>query len=635
MSLANPADDTPNALNISRGMTRISPRLLRMLVWSTVSGLAGSLLAISWGRWVDPVIDFGREVYLPWRVLHGEHPGRDFVHPYGPLSVYWNAGVFAVGGVSVRTLVLANLAVFAALVYLLHGALRRSFGYLPAAAATLVAVAGFGFPHYWGINNYTYAAPYSHEATHGMLALLALLAWLGRSRGRPSLGNGLGAGILFGLCSLTKTEYVVSGGAVLLATTVRFWLARSGRNSGSRGDAWAKRSPAEFGCGVLAGTCLADLLALGTLTLAMPIKDAILLASNAFLAPFVYADYSKSAHVLRFLGADNLSNNLRTVALWGLTTVTVITLLTLATRRLGHRGAKELKWAFGAAVLGLALAAVFLIPWLFCGSAFPALLLTGSIILGLKIRARSRTSAPMSLRQWNQVLLLLAAVAMLARMAFDPTISHYGFFQALLAASWISAFLIGEWPVLASPSSWVRRTLIVGVLLLQLGGAALLVRTSLKFYQAKTTPVGEGADRILGYASSVHLMPELWELARRFIVANSTPQDTLLVIPEGISLNYWTRRRHPVRIIDLLPATLRLNRGDVLTELKAQPPDWVVLASRSNMAELGFKAYGQDLASGQAIVEWVKTHYTRAAHDGTPPFAPDGVGIEIYRRSAP
>jgi hypothetical protein len=53
------------------------------------------------------------------------------------------------------------------------------------------------------------------------------------------------------------------------------------------------------------------------------------------------------------------------------------------------------------------------------------------------------------------------------------------------------------------------------------------------------------------------------------------------------------------------------------------------------MEELGYPAYGQDAASGKAIVDWVIAHYTRVAHDGTAPFVPGGVGIEIYRRQAP
>jgi hypothetical protein len=617
--------------NARRGRARV----LRALFWCALVGLGVWLVATSWLRWVDPVIDFGREVYLPWRVLAGEHLGRDFIHPYGPFSVYANAGLMAVFGVSIRTLVFANLAIFCAIVVCLHIVLRRAFGFLPAAVATAFGVAGFGFPHYWGINNYTYAAPYSHEATHGMLALLGLLTWLGRPHGRPTVATGLGAGILLGLCCLTKSEYVLAGAAVVSAAATRFWRHRPTSVPVAKTEPPVKAGPATFTTGVLVGTLLVFLLAAGLLTLALPFADSAMLTANALLAPFLYPDYSKSAHVLRFLGADNLVYNLRALVLWGTGTVAALAVVALAARRIATRSKRWLRWVVGAAIGGLVIAAVYRIPWLFCGTAFPALLLAGAVILGRNLRARSRAGAPLSQRHWNQSLLVLAAVAMLARMAFDPTISHYGFFQALLAATWICGFLLGEWPAFATRSPWARRMLLAGGIVLLLGGAVSLVRTSLKFYAAKTTPIGEGADRIVGYSTQAYLMPELWELARRFVVSHSKPDETLLVIPEGISLNYWTRRRHPLRIIDLLPATLRLNRGDVVAELVARPPDWVVLVSRPNMEELGFKAYGSDTASGKAIVDWVIANYKRVAHDGTAPFAPGGVGIEIYRRNVP
>ena len=72
--------------------------------WVGIAVFSAWMLRISWMRWMEVLVDFGREVYLPWRVTEGEHLGRDYVHPYGPLSVYLNAGLFEVFGVSIRTL---------------------------------------------------------------------------------------------------------------------------------------------------------------------------------------------------------------------------------------------------------------------------------------------------------------------------------------------------------------------------------------------------------------------------------------------------------------------------------------------------------------------------------------------------
>src|SRR5690349_6281888 len=69
-----------------------------------LAGLTGYFLWTSWFKWPDPLIDFGRELYLPWRIIHGAVLYRDVDDYYGPLSQYWNAGLFAVFGPGVRVL---------------------------------------------------------------------------------------------------------------------------------------------------------------------------------------------------------------------------------------------------------------------------------------------------------------------------------------------------------------------------------------------------------------------------------------------------------------------------------------------------------------------------------------------------
>jgi len=157
---------------------------VRPAYWALLTLFTLWIVMRSWMRWIDPQIDFGVQLYIPWRITVGEHLGRDFVHPYGPLSSYLNAALFQVFGASIRTLVIANLAVYAAIVVLLHTLLRRAFGFIPAAVATFVGIAVFGFGHYTGVNNYTFAAPYAHEATHG-IALLLILVFRQTSRPRP------------------------------------------------------------------------------------------------------------------------------------------------------------------------------------------------------------------------------------------------------------------------------------------------------------------------------------------------------------------------------------------------------------------------------------------------------------------
>jgi hypothetical protein len=45
-------------------------------------------------RWPDVLVDYGTQLYVPWRV-GGRNPYRDIHCLYGPLSMYVNASLFA------------------------------------------------------------------------------------------------------------------------------------------------------------------------------------------------------------------------------------------------------------------------------------------------------------------------------------------------------------------------------------------------------------------------------------------------------------------------------------------------------------------------------------------------------------
>ena len=45
-----------------------------------------ALLWWSWRRWPDPLVDFGRELYVPWRINAGQVLYRDLASLFGPLS---------------------------------------------------------------------------------------------------------------------------------------------------------------------------------------------------------------------------------------------------------------------------------------------------------------------------------------------------------------------------------------------------------------------------------------------------------------------------------------------------------------------------------------------------------------------
>src|SRR5439155_1755159 len=71
-------------------------------------------------RWADPLVDFGRELYVPWQLVRGRVLYADVAYLNGPLSPYLNALWFRLFGISMRTLVLCNAGILGIVIVLLH-----------------------------------------------------------------------------------------------------------------------------------------------------------------------------------------------------------------------------------------------------------------------------------------------------------------------------------------------------------------------------------------------------------------------------------------------------------------------------------------------------------------------------------
>ena len=183
-----------------------------------VASLAVAMLAITWGTWPDPIIDFGRELYMPWQICQGKVLYRDILYFNGPLSPYLNALWFGLFGVSIRTLVWCNLGIAALIALLIYRLIDIISDRATATVACVTFVGIFAFGHSSEIANYNFVCPYSHELTHGMLLSLAAIycGWRYLRHGRAAWV--ICGRRLTGLVFLTKPEmFLAAFSANLLA----------------------------------------------------------------------------------------------------------------------------------------------------------------------------------------------------------------------------------------------------------------------------------------------------------------------------------------------------------------------------------------------------------------------------------
>ncbi|MGE0707052.1 MAG: hypothetical protein AB7N76_02325 [Planctomycetota bacterium] len=612
------------------------PAPLRRLGPLLVALLLLGLVRATWRTWPDAVIDFGHELYVAWRVSEGDRLYLDIAYHNGPLSPALNGLWFRVWGPSLTALIWLNLFVLAGATALVYALARRLAGELAAVTGSAVFLCMFAAGHFTTTGNYNWLCPYSHEVTHGLaLALLAL--WLGgealapspagsQASGSRGVGWLAGAGLVLGLCFLTKAEVFLAGAGGLGALVL----------AGLWGRAW----PVGRALGALvAGLLGPPLAAWALLTRYLPAGEALASASGAwrFLLWGGRGPGVRFPFAIHMAGLDEPGRNLAiTVAVAVGYAATAALLLAIA-RWLAARhpaaGATR-SWppraTLGAAAGGGLL--LFLLWWFGPGrgplSGLPRFpFLRGLPLLCLYAGGRElwglrRRDAPdLDARALRLGLIVLAGL-LLGRMLLRVWVGQYGFGLAAPGALLLVLLLLDGRRAGSEPAA---RALQVGGAALALSVAAGHVMITLRNDQSLFYVVGEDDDAYYADRRGAFLEP-----ARRAISELVAPDETLLSLVNAEVLNYLTRRKSSVRFGIFTPHQLSLySEDEVLAALEAAPPDWVCLVHNDD-SEHGVRFFGQDYAP--RLGAFVRGRYRVVKRFGAVPMSGPFFGIELLRR---
>ena len=420
---------------------RVVPRWLEWLAIASLVLLACHFLNISWRRWPDPQIDFGRELYIPWRLSLGDVLGRDVEPQYGPLSQYFNAGLFALFGPSLMVLVGANLIVYGAILFSAYWILRQGWGVVGAWAGSVVFVSVFSFSQFDIIGNYNYATPYAHEATHGLLVCLLLTGVLLSFLRQPNLGKCALAGLLFGLSALLKAEVMLACSAVVAAVAILH------RNQ------WSSRSALRMGSVFVLAAMLPSVAFFAYLSRHLSAELAFLGTGRAWLNVVATSRFTDELAQQQFLGFDDPWRNLADHAFAAGVGATIVALIILGTRLVERRGPAAgteggRHWVLAPGMVVIGAVAGHYVPWPSVGQS-----LFGMATLGLLINLSHRGSrrdrnhaSELHLAAAARIMAGILAIALMVRMLLNGRIQHYGFVQASLAAMVIVAGMVSELP---------------------------------------------------------------------------------------------------------------------------------------------------------------------------------------------
>lgn len=117
------------------------------------------------------IIDCGREIYYPKKILEGSILYQDLFNIYGPFSYLYNAFLFKIFGINLNVLYISGILTATGIFSLIYLISRLFFDKLLSSSLTALSIVIGAFSFH--IFNYTF--PYSFGMTYGLIAFLASL----------------------------------------------------------------------------------------------------------------------------------------------------------------------------------------------------------------------------------------------------------------------------------------------------------------------------------------------------------------------------------------------------------------------------------------------------------------------------
>ena len=525
-------------------------------IWIAIILAVGLFVAIrANGRALDPIIDTGRDLYIPEQIRAGTKLYRDILYYYPPLAPYVLAAITAITGSSLASYTGIGIAIALATAAAMYALARSVAPAHAAGTATLLFVSCSVYSISGRTSNYFF--PYAHAATLSMLFFVSgagfLACWSFVDRRARWLAPGLACLVA---AAWTKLEFVLFAATLIAVVAI------------------VHRIPLRW----IGGTIAFALLSL--IAVDRYFSDAP--AGRHWLADNVLASSLLQGAPARYFyrqvsGFDRMRPNVWAAVVSAVILVIIILLVRAFDRWSSRAAAVIVAILIGAIAFGT-------------GDDF----FRGWALLQIVL-------LPFALRRPKEPLLLLLVVSLCAssRVFLRMTPAWYGF-VFLVPVYALIAFVLFEW--LPSRNVYSRRASFLAVVPIVVVAAHFLWLengvVATKRY-AVPTPRGTFYDANLGRALALEPF---------FDYVRTTKARSFVVVPEGLTLNYLTKTKtsaafHTFTPVETASAEIE---SQIMADFAAHPPEYVVVVSR-NVSDFGYRGFGLDYDRRFAAL--VQQHY--------------------------
>ena len=582
------------------------------------------MLFISWGKWADVLIDSGRELYLPWQISKGKVLYRDLFHLFGPFSQYVNAIIFKIFGAKLITLTAFNLMLSTCLMLLIYRVFALLTNPIAAISACATFISIFAFSSYEITGGYNFILPYSHELTHGViLSFLSIYIFILHIQ-KKIRGGFFILGIISGLIAMTKVEVTAAHFASILPGLILLlWRSEVSTTQRLRGMTI-----------FFAGFSVAPFLFLLFFSRHMSLVEAL----YAIVSPYTYlfdpalTSSFFSDLIFGFSQTGANLNKMAAVSLWYLP----FPVFFLATGYVVRHSQRTL-WN-----------QTFIISIILCEAFYSTLVIDKVgffnllrplpiVVFAISLYMFVRVIRTSEMESLNNALPLFVfssfSFLLLLKMILFVNPSHYGFVLAMPSTLALVALIIYYVPRFFAHhfGKEIYFVLLAIVPLVFLLGVHM--NTSREVYSYKTYALSEGGDRFYTFGEKIRqegIKGHVIEKARQLIEELLKDDETFVVLPEGVMLNYLTRHDNPVKYFEFIPPMVAVpGERHIIEALKMNKPDYVIILDRETR-EYGFRFFGRHYA--KELFQWIRTNYTPVERIGSEPLTGSGFGVLIAKK---
>lgn len=507
----------------------------------------------------DFLTDCGREAYYPTQILLGKILYKDiFINMYGPFPYLFNAFLFKIFGTSLNVLYIAGTIctfLITTFIYLISKKfLSRLLSFSICFLAIVIGVLN--------LNLFNSIFPYSYGMIYGILAFLASLYFLLKYADNSDKTYLLYvSSILAGLCIINKYEFVPYCLVIVFAT---YKIKKLNFIQNFNAFATLVAMPVSvFGYLFIKGLTLNDLI------------------QNLY----VVKKMIQSENLKFFYTTQNLFFNNETINLISIGFITLI-----ISSIIFYIGIKQKNKILSSllSVLSIALVFFFITPSIF--SFLPIFI----ILLFFNNLKDFMQDNKLSILFFSTILISL-------KVFFGVIFIYYG-------AYFISILLVCLLAILNKYSNNIKnlndKISIFIIFLSLIVGFQSVKNTTLNFATKNATLKTQKGDFAIDYWG-VAWVNELFD----YIKTNTKPTDKIVVLPEGMLVNFLTERPSDNIHNALIPLFFEVyGEDEIINHFSKNPPEYFVLHTRDLSEEYKYKSICNDYAL--KFCDYLKLNYS-------------------------